>query len=340
MDDKTRNDKGVPFDGRAAMRSGWDTKANPFKADDYRSMRWLSEWWAENADCYRSHCESGPVFLEGAPLELPYKNWRGEVSTRKIQPIRLEFGSTSWHTEPQWLLIAWDIEKEAERSFALKDFNPAPEPEPEVGMGSALKALRENQRQLDADGCEVGVSREALSLLLEAYDRGRRTIYFQLDKLNRFSAKDQNLRKIAGCLKRLPSCHACVVEGQERYCECINARWAGREILRTLDRENWTTKALGEAPATEVTYESGCELLDPNRDRLFSIGRTEPATVHECAAYAMPPKEEDSAEKLAAVLSLLGNVEFTGGGFEEARRYADKLNDIRAIISAPKNGGA
>lgn len=56
--------------------------------------------------------------------------------------------------------------------------------------------------------------------------------------------QDANLRRIAEYLKRLPSCHACRIEGQERYCECISARWAGREILRTLDREGWTTKAL------------------------------------------------------------------------------------------------
>ncbi|WP_262527790.1 hypothetical protein [Agrobacterium tumefaciens] len=58
------------------------------------------------------------------PLALPYKNWRGEISTRKILPIRLEFSATEWHPEPQWLLIAIDVEKNVERSFALKDFNP------------------------------------------------------------------------------------------------------------------------------------------------------------------------------------------------------------------------
>lgn len=73
----------------------------------------------------------------GEPLELPYKNWRGEISTRKIQPIRIEFGATEWHPEPQWLLVARDIEKNAERSFALRDFNPPQSIEPSV----AVKAL-------------------------------------------------------------------------------------------------------------------------------------------------------------------------------------------------------
>lgn len=74
----------------------------------------------------------------GEPLELPYKNWRGEISTRKLQPIRLEFGATEWHPEPQWLLVATDIEKNVERSFALKDFNPHPITEVEEELEAEL----------------------------------------------------------------------------------------------------------------------------------------------------------------------------------------------------------
>ncbi|MEZ2132739.1 MULTISPECIES: hypothetical protein [unclassified Sinorhizobium] len=58
------------------------------------------------------------------PLTFVYRNWRGEIATRTVRPIRLEYGATDWHPEPQWLLIAWDIEKDAERSFAVKDINP------------------------------------------------------------------------------------------------------------------------------------------------------------------------------------------------------------------------
>lgn len=55
---------------------------------------------------------------------------------------------------------------------------------------------------------------------------------------------DDNLRLIAKALKQLPTCHACVVESQQHDCECITARWLGREILRTLDRPGWVTKKL------------------------------------------------------------------------------------------------
>lgn len=56
------------------------------------------------------------------PVTLTYRNWRGQVAERTIIPRRVWFGSTAWHHEPQWLLTAWDKEKNVERDFALKDF--------------------------------------------------------------------------------------------------------------------------------------------------------------------------------------------------------------------------
>lgn len=58
----------------------------------------------------------------GNPITLTYTNYRGETSERTITPIRPWFGSTEWHPEPQWLLLAYDHDKSAERDFALKDF--------------------------------------------------------------------------------------------------------------------------------------------------------------------------------------------------------------------------
>lgn len=96
------------------------------------------EWWRHYVPMARAALEAALSADEpvGEPMELPYKNWRGEISNRKLQPIRVEFGATEWHPEPQWLLVARDIEKNTERSFALKDFNP-PQPAPSV----AVKAL-------------------------------------------------------------------------------------------------------------------------------------------------------------------------------------------------------
>lgn len=47
-----------------------------------------------------------------------YVNHRGECGTRRARPIRLWFGSTAWHPEPQWLMEAFDLDRQATRDFA------------------------------------------------------------------------------------------------------------------------------------------------------------------------------------------------------------------------------
>ena len=64
---------------------------------------------------------NSPSRPQGAPVLFRYTNWRGEVSDRRAIPVRLWFGATEWHLEPQYLLDAWDMEKEAMRSFAMRD---------------------------------------------------------------------------------------------------------------------------------------------------------------------------------------------------------------------------
>jgi predicted DNA-binding transcriptional regulator YafY len=61
-------------------------------------------------------------------VSIRYRNYRGETSMRQIKPSRIWFGATDWHPEPQWLMDAMDVEKDAERSFALRDildFDPS-----------------------------------------------------------------------------------------------------------------------------------------------------------------------------------------------------------------------
>lgn len=54
-------------------------------------------------------------------VTFTYKNYRGEISVRLVRPIMISFGATGFHPEPQWLLHGWDINKDAERTFAMKD---------------------------------------------------------------------------------------------------------------------------------------------------------------------------------------------------------------------------
>ena len=58
---------------------------------------------------------------EERTVQIVYTNYRGETSLRRIVPERIHFARTEWHPEKQWLLDALDIEKNAMRSFALKD---------------------------------------------------------------------------------------------------------------------------------------------------------------------------------------------------------------------------
>ena len=54
-------------------------------------------------------------------VAILYTNYRGETSVRRIVPKRIWFGKTDWHPEDQWILDAYDLEKKADRGFALKD---------------------------------------------------------------------------------------------------------------------------------------------------------------------------------------------------------------------------
>ena len=74
---------------------------------------------------HRRASQASPAPSE--PVTLTYTNWQGKTAQRNITPVRVWFGSTPWHPEPQWLLTAVDAEKGLERDFALKDFGaPAP----------------------------------------------------------------------------------------------------------------------------------------------------------------------------------------------------------------------
>ncbi len=54
------------------------------------------------------------------PLKFEYVNWKGEIGTRTIIPLEVWYGYTDYHTE-QWMLKAWDIDKDDERNFAIND---------------------------------------------------------------------------------------------------------------------------------------------------------------------------------------------------------------------------
>lgn len=62
-----------------------------------------------------------PDYVPEKAIRMIYKNHRGEVAERHIVPFGIAFGSTQWHPHAQLLLRAFDIDKQADREFALKD---------------------------------------------------------------------------------------------------------------------------------------------------------------------------------------------------------------------------
>ena len=58
-------------------------------------------------------------------VTILYTNHRDETEWRRIAPKTrsIRFGSTRWHTDPQWLIDVIDLDKDADRTFALRDIH-------------------------------------------------------------------------------------------------------------------------------------------------------------------------------------------------------------------------
>lgn len=87
-------------------------------------QRFLDDWIVRFTEAMQPPSRGLPMPIDHAGASLsefrfPYKNHRGEHGHRRVSPIRIWFGSTEWHPEPQWLLRAFDLDKDAERDFAL-----------------------------------------------------------------------------------------------------------------------------------------------------------------------------------------------------------------------------
>lgn len=58
---------------------------------------------------------------ENKTIKMVYTNYKGNTSVRKIIPKEIYFGHTDWHLEDQWLMKAYDLDKNDDRIFAMKD---------------------------------------------------------------------------------------------------------------------------------------------------------------------------------------------------------------------------
>lgn len=72
----------------------------------------------------REHNENHNIFIFGLINTFFYKNHRGERALRTVIPMTLRWGRTEYYPEDQWLLDAYDMDKNDFRTFALSNIDP------------------------------------------------------------------------------------------------------------------------------------------------------------------------------------------------------------------------
>ena len=80
-------------------------------------------------------------------ITINYTNWKGATADRVVEPVKIWFGTTQWHPNEQWFLTAFDVSKQAEREFALKDINKIGAVEKETQLDFGLVANSEPQKK-------------------------------------------------------------------------------------------------------------------------------------------------------------------------------------------------
>lgn len=52
-----------------------------------------------------------------------YRNYRNEVKTRRIRPVRFWFGKTTYHPKPGWVCTALDMDRLEDGQPVTRDFS-------------------------------------------------------------------------------------------------------------------------------------------------------------------------------------------------------------------------
>lgn len=60
---------------------------------------------------------------KGNLITFDYTNWRGEQGHRKAIVQEFSYGSNEYHKEPQFIMLALDVDKLQYRTFTTKDMS-------------------------------------------------------------------------------------------------------------------------------------------------------------------------------------------------------------------------
>ena len=58
-----------------------------------------------------------------AEIVFWYRNYKGDEGYRRVRPLSIRFGTSEWHQEQQWLMLADDLENKKTREFAMRDMS-------------------------------------------------------------------------------------------------------------------------------------------------------------------------------------------------------------------------
>jgi len=95
--------------------------SEPAQVTDLQRQRMARALAAADAAASKQDANPAVMLDSPQPVLIEYINWRDEIGFRRILPHRIMYGSTEWHPNAQWLLEATDLDKNAERIFALGD---------------------------------------------------------------------------------------------------------------------------------------------------------------------------------------------------------------------------
>ena len=72
-------------------------------------------------DLTKVHEILSKIDITQTPLSFEYKNWKGITSIRNVIPMETKFINSDFHEGKQWIMIAYDLDKKANREFAMND---------------------------------------------------------------------------------------------------------------------------------------------------------------------------------------------------------------------------
>jgi hypothetical protein len=296
-----------------------------------------------------------PVRVERLPdLTFWYRNYRGEVSQRRVVIRNLRWASNEYHKEPQWLLFAYDMDKEAEREFTVRDMAPTeqalytapPRPDAVREALEALTEIRELEKEYSDETWPTGLGTysawcKATKLIAAALSTPAPSANAEIERLPCGHHKSLEIVSVESDYR---ACELCEARSMKRDAETMEVHYkeqrdaANAEIKRlTKERDEaraqttlWTEYAAQAATAESALTKANVRIaeLEASERPAPSAGLIEAAEWHE----------HEAKIALEGVMIHFGNRSLSMKEYHQER--ATQLRTRAADRSAPSADGS